>query len=94
MLLDLQSTDVEQRELDLDDPGADRTQLMEALDTLNDRYRRGQATFLDETRTQDPGIHDALGRHASSACVSAICQSEFQLDLRVVRPDQLVQAGL
>jgi len=40
MLLDLQAADAEQGELDLDDPGADRAQLMTALDTLNDRYGR------------------------------------------------------
>ncbi len=45
MLLDLQSTDVEQGELDLDDPGAYRTQPMEALDTLNDRYGRNTVTI-------------------------------------------------
>ena len=32
MLLDLQTVDVEQGELDLDDPGADHTRLMETLD--------------------------------------------------------------
>ena len=40
MLLDLQDGDVEQRELELDDPGADRTKLMTAVDALNDRYGR------------------------------------------------------
>ena len=40
MLLDLQTRDLEQGELDLDDPGADRTRLMETVDTLNDRYGR------------------------------------------------------
>ena len=45
MLLDLQSADVEQGELDLDDPGADRTPLMDALDTLNDRYGRNTVTI-------------------------------------------------
>jgi DNA polymerase V len=38
MLLDLQAGGVEQGELDLDDPGADRSRLMTALDGLNDRY--------------------------------------------------------
>ena len=45
MLLDLQTADVEQGELDLDDPGADRTQLMETLDNLNDRYGRNTVSI-------------------------------------------------
>ena len=40
MLLDLMPADVEQAELDFDDPGADRARLMEALDALNDRFGR------------------------------------------------------
>ena len=45
MLLDLQTADIEQRELDLDEPGADRTQLMEALDSLNDRFGRNTVSI-------------------------------------------------
>ena len=45
MLLDLQRADVEQGELDLDDPGTDRTQLMETLDSLNDRYGRNTVSI-------------------------------------------------
>jgi DNA polymerase V len=45
MLLDLQAADVEQGELDLDDPGADRSRLMEALDGLNDRFGRNTVTI-------------------------------------------------
>ena len=40
MLLDLQAGDVEQGELDLGEPGADRTQLMGTIDALNNRYGR------------------------------------------------------
>ena len=36
---------MEQRELELDDPGADRTQLMETLDTLNDRFGRNTVSI-------------------------------------------------
>ena len=39
------TADVEQGELDLDEPGADRTQLMEALETLNDRYGRNTVSI-------------------------------------------------
>ena len=45
MLLDLQSADVEQGELALDDPGSGRTQLMETVDTLNDRYGRNTVSI-------------------------------------------------
>lgn len=45
MLLDLQSADVEQGELALDDPGADRSRLMTALDNLNDRYGRNTVSI-------------------------------------------------
>ena len=45
MLLDLQTAKVEQGELNLDDPGADRTPLMEALDGLNDRYGRNTVSI-------------------------------------------------
>ena len=45
MLLDLQAASVEQGELDLDDPGTDKTQLMSALDTLNDRYGRNTVSI-------------------------------------------------
>lgn len=39
MLMDLQSDQVQQQELDLEDePQRDRTRLMQALDTVNDRY--------------------------------------------------------
>ena len=41
MLLDLQDGDIEQCELDLDDPGADRSRLMTTMDALNMRYGRG-----------------------------------------------------
>ncbi|MDM0117265.1 Y-family DNA polymerase [Variovorax sp. J22R133] len=41
MLLDLQDASVEQKELALDDEGADRSTLMAAVDRLNDRYGRG-----------------------------------------------------
>lgn len=41
MLLDLQDASVEQCELDLDDPGEDRSQLMTALDAINQRHGRG-----------------------------------------------------
>lgn len=41
MLLDVQDGAVDQGELDLDEPEADRGQLMAALDTLNMRYGRG-----------------------------------------------------
>ena len=40
MLLDLQPGGIEQAELELDDPGADRARLMSAVDSLNDRYGR------------------------------------------------------
>lgn len=36
---------MEKGELDLDDPGADRTPLMEALDGLNDRYGRNTVSI-------------------------------------------------
>ena len=45
MLLDLQTADIEQGELELDEPGTDRTQLMEALDSLNDRYGRNTVSI-------------------------------------------------
>lgn len=45
MLLDLQTADVEQGELELDAPGTDRTHLMAALDNLNDRYGRNMASI-------------------------------------------------
>jgi DNA polymerase V len=41
MLLDLQDSDIEQCELDLDDPGSDRSRLMTTMDALNMRYGRG-----------------------------------------------------
>jgi DNA polymerase V len=41
ILLDLVGADVEQGELDLDDPGRDRGQLMLAADRLNERFGRG-----------------------------------------------------
>ncbi|MDM0036821.1 Y-family DNA polymerase [Variovorax sp. J22P271] len=41
MLLDLQDSAVEQCELDLDDPGSDRSRLMTTMDALNMRYGRG-----------------------------------------------------
>lgn len=41
ILLDLVDAGFEQGELDLDDPGCDRSQLMDALDCLNDRFGRG-----------------------------------------------------
>ena len=40
MLLDLQAGDVDQKELELDESGVDRSALMGALDTLNDRFGR------------------------------------------------------
>jgi len=41
MLLDLQDQAVEQGELDLDEPGADRGRLMAAVDAINRRHGRG-----------------------------------------------------
>lgn len=42
MLLDLQSANIQQAELDLEaEPGRDRQRLMRALDTVNDRYGKG-----------------------------------------------------
>lgn len=41
LLLDLQDASVEQAELDLDDPGEDRSQLMTAVDAINHRHGRG-----------------------------------------------------
>jgi DNA polymerase V len=40
MLLDLQAGDVDQKELELDGSSVDRSALMGALDTLNDRFGR------------------------------------------------------
>lgn len=40
MLLDLEGPEVNQAELDLDEPGADRAPLMGAVNALNDRYGR------------------------------------------------------
>jgi DNA polymerase V len=40
MLLDLQGPEVDQAELDLDEPGVDQAPLMGAVDALNDRYGR------------------------------------------------------
>ena len=45
MLLDLQAGDVEQGELDLDEPGADRTQLMGTIDALNNQYGRSTVSL-------------------------------------------------
>ena len=45
MLLDLQAADVEQGELDFDDPGADRSRLMSAMDSLNDRFGRNTVSI-------------------------------------------------
>jgi DNA polymerase V len=41
MLLDLQDGSVEQAELDLDEPGVDRSALMTTMDRINRRYGRG-----------------------------------------------------
>ena len=41
MLLDLQSSSIEQKELDLEDEPASRGQLMMAMDKLNDWFGRG-----------------------------------------------------
>lgn len=41
MLLDLQASSIEQGELDLDDPGDDRSRLMSAVDSINTRHGRG-----------------------------------------------------
>lgn len=41
MLLDLQASSIEQGELDLDDPGDDRSRLMSTLDSINTRHGRG-----------------------------------------------------
>ena len=41
ILLDLVDGDTEQLELQLDEPGADRSRLMTAMDSLNDRYGKG-----------------------------------------------------
>ena len=41
MLLDLVDAGVEQGELDLDEPGPDRSRLMGTVDQLNDRFGRG-----------------------------------------------------
>ena len=45
MHLATRTADVEQGELDLDEPGADLTQLMEALDALDDRHGRNTASI-------------------------------------------------
>jgi DNA polymerase V len=45
MLLDLQSADVDQAEFEFDNPGSDRTQLMTALDALNDRFGRNTVSI-------------------------------------------------
>lgn len=45
MLLDLQTASHDQGELAFDDPGADRTHLMQTLDTLNDRYGRNTVSI-------------------------------------------------
>lgn len=44
MLLELQPAGRLQHELDLDEPGEDKSRLMAALDSLNDRYGRGTLT--------------------------------------------------
>ena len=41
ILLDLVDGDTEQLELQLDEPGADRSRLMSAMDSLNDRFGKG-----------------------------------------------------
>lgn len=41
MLLDLQASSIEQGELDLDDPGDDRSRLMSTVDSINTRHGRG-----------------------------------------------------
>ncbi|PZP90783.1 MAG: DNA polymerase V subunit UmuC [Variovorax paradoxus] len=41
MLLDLQASSIEQGELDLDDPGDDRSRLLSTLDSINTRHGRG-----------------------------------------------------
>ena len=41
MLLDLQDSSIEQKELDLENEPASHGQLMSAMDKLNDRFGRG-----------------------------------------------------
>ena len=48
ILLDLVDGDTEQLELQLDEPGADRSRLMTAMDSLNDRFGKG-AVHLGST---------------------------------------------
>ena len=45
MHLATRTADVEQGELDFDEPGADRAQLMEALDALDDRHGRSTVSI-------------------------------------------------
>ena len=45
MHLATRTADVEQGELDFDEPGADLTQLMEALDALDDRHGRNTVSI-------------------------------------------------
>jgi len=40
-------------ELDLDEPGTDRTQLMEALDSLNDRYGPNTVSIASSSVASD-----------------------------------------
>ena len=45
MHLATRTADVAQGELDFDEPGADRTQLLEALDALDDRHGRNTVSI-------------------------------------------------
>lgn len=53
MLLDLQDRSVEQTELDLDEPGTDRSRLMTTVDELNMRYGRGSVQLASAGTTGD-----------------------------------------
>lgn len=53
MLLDLQSAAVDQRELDLDNRCEDRSQLMGAIDAINERYGRGALTLASAGTARD-----------------------------------------
>jgi DNA polymerase V len=76
MLLGLQSNTVQQGTLDLGDRPVQRTELMSALDSLNDRYGRGSiglasagiqegaAQLGDEAGAGDTAVHDQVGGYA------------------------------
>ena len=52
ILMELSDGAAEQFELALDDPGPDRTQLMTAMDRLNQRYGRGAVSLGSTGSTQ------------------------------------------